>query len=110
MEFFNLSRVKFVILLMTVMLFNACTLVEPFVDRRRNAGAKTEAQLYVGKSKTDEPAICYNMLTTNYQTIKKMADTECQNNKTGKYAEPVKQTVFTCRIFIPNHFYFKCVK
>ena len=29
-------------------------------------------------------------------------------NKTGNKAVPVKQTVFTCRLLVPNHYYFKC--
>ena len=37
-----------------------------------------------------------------------LATQECIKQKTGAYAVPVKQTSFTCRLFIPNHFYFRC--
>lgn len=80
------------------------------MDRRRNAGEKDMAKLYVGESTPEEPAICYNILTTDYEEVKKMADEECIKHKTGTHAVPIKQTQFTCRLFLPTHIYFKCVK
>ena len=86
----------------------ACSQFGPFVDRRREAGGLADGALYVGVSTPAEPAICYNRLYTSYAEVKALADNECKKNKTGKYATPVKQTVFTCRLFVPNHYYFKC--
>lgn len=110
MEISKLSRVKIANILALVLFINACSLVEPFVDRRRNAGERNMEKLYVGKSKVDAPAICYNKLTTSYEEVKKLADQECLNQNTGTHAIPVKQTILTCRLLLPNHLYFKCVK
>ena len=85
-------------------------MLDPFVDRRREAGAKTEAALYVGASKPDAPAICYNKLTTDYETIQNLANEECRKHKTGTHAVQTKETLFTCRLLLPNHLYFKCQK
>ena len=107
MEILKLSSRK-LFYISTAILLSGCSLVEPFVDRRREAGAPTPESLYVGKSKPEAPAICYNRLYTPYKTVKKMADEECQKQETGLYATPVKQSIFTCRILTPNHIYFKC--
>lgn len=88
----------------------SCSQFRPFVDRRREAGVKNLANLYVGKSTPENPAVCYNSLYTPYSEVKKLADEVCINEKTGTHAVPVKQTYFTCRILVPNHFYFKCEK
>lgn len=93
-----------------ILTLNACSWVDPFVDRRREAGAKDPSGYYVGESKPAEPAICYNNFHTPYKDVKKMADEECQKQKTGNFATPVKQTSFTCRLLTPNHYYFKCNK
>ncbi len=85
-----------------------CSQLGPFVDRRREAGGLADGALYVGKSTEKEPAICYNILFTKYEEVKKLADNECQKYKTGKQAIPVRETVFTCRLLVPNHYYFKC--
>ena len=105
MENFELSR----IILILVLFINACSLLDPFVDRRREAGAKTEEELYVGESKPDRPAVCYNLLTTEYAEVKRLADEECQRQGTGSHAEPINQTLFTCRLLVPNHVYFQCM-
>ncbi len=108
MEFFKLSRAKIWNLMLLCLFINACSQLEPFVDRRREAGAKTMEDLYVGESKPNAPAICYNKLTTNWETIQKMADEECKKHKTGNRAVQTKETLFTCRLLLPNHLYFKC--
>ena len=87
-----------------------CAQFGPFEDRRREAGAPTPKLLYVGKSKPESPAICYNSLYTSYAKVKKLADEVCRREKNGTHAVPVKQTLFTCRLLVPNHFYFKCEK
>lgn len=96
-------------LLLTAMLCS-CSQFRPFVDRRREAGAKTPQSLYVGASKPEAPAVCYNSLWTPYADVKKLADEVCINEKTGTHATPVRQTYFSCRLLVPNHFYFKCEK
>ena len=97
------------IILILVLFLNACSLFDPFVDRRREAGARDIEHLFVGKSETDAPAICYNKLTTSIEEVKRLADEECIRHRTGAYAVPVKQTIFTCRLFVPNHLFFKCM-
>lgn len=101
------SRNLFFLVLLGLFI-NACSITAPFVDRRREAGASTPATLYVGASKPERPAVCYNALTTPYAEVLALANQECIKQKTGSYAVPEKQTSFTCRLFVPNHFYFKC--
>jgi len=91
-----------------VLTVSACSIFPPFVDRRREAGQPPES-LFVGKSQTDAPAICYNSWTTNFETIKKLAVEECVKHGTGTDVEAVNQTIFSCRLLIPNHEFFKCI-
>ncbi len=105
-----MSSAKYGKILLLILLVAGCSQFRPYVDRRREAGVQDISQLYVGASKPDKPAICYNLLTASYDEVKALADNECKKQETGTRAEPVKQTVFTCKIFTPNHFYFKCVK
>ena len=105
MEKIDLSR----IILTLVLFISGCSLVEPFVDRRREAGAENLELLYVGESKPERPVICYNILTTDYPTVKNMADMECKKYGTGTEAKPYKQTAFTCRLLVPSRIYFKCI-
>lgn len=104
-----MSRLKLANLCFLALL-GGCSLLDPFVDRRREAGAKTPETLYIGASKPEMPAICYNRLVTPFAEVQKMANEECVRQETGTHAVPVKQTVFTCRVLIPNHYYFKCEK
>ena len=104
-----MARYKIInMLVLTAILSSCASQFGPFVDRRREAGGFNNGALYVGKSKPDEPAICYNRLYTSWDKIQKMADEECVKNKTGTHATPVKETVFSCRLLVPNHYYFKC--
>lgn len=45
MEFLKLSRVKLLNIVLLCLALNACSLLDPFIDRRREAGAKDEAHL-----------------------------------------------------------------
>lgn len=83
---------------------------QPFVDRRREAGAPSPDKLYVGLSTPENPAICYNALYTPFKEVQALANKECVRQNTGTRAEPLRQSVFTCRVLIPNHYVFKCVK
>lgn len=105
-----MSGFKLIQLLVFASILSACSQFGPFVDRRREAGGLSDGALYVGKSKPEAPAVCYNRLYTKYTEIKALADAECLKNKTGTHAVPVEETIFTCRLLIPNHYYFKCVK
>ena len=105
-----MSRVKILNCLILAGMLCSCSLLDPFVDRRRNAGERDISKLYVGKSTPEQPAICYNSWTTDYATVKKLADEECLKHKTGTQAVPLKQTHFTCRLFLPTHIYFQCKK
>ncbi len=105
-----MSRLKLINLLLLVSFLSACSQFGPFVDRRREAGGLADGSLYVGESTPQRPAVCYNRLYTSYAEVKALADAECIKNKTGTKAEPVKETVFSCRLFIPNHYYFKCTQ
>lgn len=105
-----MSRLKIINILLLTAFVASCSQFRPFEDRRREAGAKTPEKLYVGKSTPENPAICYNSLYTPYADVKKLADDVCIREKTGTHAVPQKQTYFSCRILVPNHFYFKCEK
>ena len=105
-----MSRLKMINIILLTAMIAACSQFRPFVDRRREAGAKTPQSLYVGASTPQNPAVCYNSLWTPYADVKKLADDVCVAEKTGTHAAPVKQTYFTCRLLAPNHFYFKCEK
>ena len=105
-----MSRANLINILVMTSLVSACSQFGPFVDRRREAGAQKEGIFYVGKSTPDEPAICYNKLYTSYEEVKALADAECKKYNTGTHATPVKETVLSCRLLVPNHYYFKCEK
>jgi hypothetical protein len=98
------------IVLFILCLTAACSLVEPFVDRRRNAGVENINDLYVGRSTPTSPAICYNGLIADDEQIQALADKECEKHNTGTHAVKTHSTNFTCKIFLPSHAYFKCVK
>lgn len=104
-----MSRIKTLLLISTLFALSACSLLDPFVDRRREAGVDDISKLYVGKSTLENPAICYNKWTSTFEEVQAMADEECVKNGTGTKAVFEKKSVFSCRVLIPNHLYFKCV-
>lgn len=104
-----MARANFIFPAAAAFLLCSCSVLQPFVDRRRDAGAPSH-RLYVGESKKDAPSVCYNILTTDYPTVKKMADEECIKYKTGTHAVPVSQEAFSCRVLIPARINFKCEK
>ena len=103
-----MASTKIINIAVLVSLLCGCAQFKPFVDRRREAGGFSDGALSVGKSTPENPAICYNVLYTPYSEVQTLADEECKKHKTGNKAVPVKQTVFTCRLLVPNHYYFKC--
>lgn len=76
-----MSRVKLLNIVLLCLALNACSLLDPFIDRRREAGAKDEAHLYVGASRPDAPAICYNKWTTDFETLQKWLTKNAANRK-----------------------------
>ena len=104
-----MSRIKLPGCALLLLVLAGCSWVQPFVDRRRNAGAE-EGKLYVGQSRPEAPVVCYNGWVTKFDELQKMADAECVKHQTGDYAEPVEQDVFTCRLLTPAAWKFKCVK
>lgn len=105
-----MSSIKVMFLAMFFSIISACSLLDPFVDRRRNAGETDLSKLYVGRSTKDAPAVCSNSLWTNPETIQALADNECEKFYPGTKAVKTKTSHFTCRLFIPTHTYFKCEK
>lgn len=89
---------------------SACSLVEPFIDRRRNAGTSDISKLYVGRSTPQKPAVCSNNLWTTPEQIQALADAECVKQGTGTHAVLTDTSYFTCKLLLPTHTYFKCEK
>lgn len=104
-----MSRVKIAGLLLLLLQISACSLTEPFVDRRREAG-KTGGELYVGSSKTDAPVVCYNAWVTEFGTVQKMADEECVKHGTGTAASLDVEERFACKVMTPTKAKFQCVR
>lgn len=105
-----MSSLKMLVMLIVFTTTAACSLLDPFVDRRRNAGVQDKRYLYVGRSKPDAPAICYNPLWTDNEELQKMADAECQKQGTGSHAKKTGDSFFTCKLFLPSHANYQCVK
>ena len=94
-----------------ILLFTtSCSQFEPFVDRKRNAGVENLQYLYRGKSQPSKPAICYNGLIHSEEQVQALADNECKKHNTGTKALKTNTTKFTCKMLLPSHDYFKCVK
>lgn len=92
-----------------LLLTAACSLTNPYIDRRRNAGEPKE-RLYEGLSTPTAPVICYNKLQTEFAELQKMADAECVKHGTGNRAEFEEERYFVCRLLTPGYVKFKCVK
>ena len=105
-----MSSIKMKCLCAFVLLLTACSVFEPFIDRRRNAGETDISKLYVGKSKPEAPAVCSNNLWTSKEQIQALADAECIKHHTGTHAVEVDVSHFSCKILLPTHTYFKCEK
>ena len=93
-----------------LLFLTGCSVLQPFVDRRRNAGETDMAKLYVGRSTPTEPAICSNGFFSSEETIQALADLECIRQKTGTHAVLTGTSRFTCKLLLPTHTYFKCEK
>ena len=109
MEFLKLSRVKIFNLLLLGLL-GGCTILSPYVDRRRNPGTSDVRYLYTGRSTPTNPAVCYNSLISSDERLQQLADAECVKHKTGTHAVFVKKDGFACKLFLPSVAYYKCQK
>ena len=104
----ELSSWKIINLFVFICLISACSVFEPYIDRRREAGGLADGALYVGKSKPEKPAVCYNKLYSSFEEVKAVADASCIENKTGVYAEPISENVIGCTLVTPSVYYFEC--
>ena len=104
-----MSRGKIIIFLLLLGFVSACSQVEPFVDSRREAG-RPRANLYVGSSKPNAPAVCYNPLWTDFEEVQKMADEVCVKNDTGIKATVDRKEYFSCTLVTPVRDFFRCEK
>lgn len=104
-----MSSLKNILNAAFLLLIVGCSQIEPFVDRRRNAGADFE-HLYIGRSRPASPAICYNGLWTSEEKLQEMADAECQKHGTGTHAEFVEKTILSCKLLLPSHAYYQCIQ
>ena len=104
-----MSRIKFIGLWLILITVSACSFLDPFVDRRREAG-RPKDNLYVGSSKPDAPVICYNGWRTDFSEVQKMADDECIKHNTGVAARFEEKEMFACRILIPTKAKFECIR
>ena len=110
MEFFKLSSPKIFSILLFLSFICSCSILDPYVDRRREPGTSDINRLYIGKSKPEAPAICYNSLLTEESELQAMADAECIKNNTGTHAEFIKKDGFSCKVLLPATAFYKCVK
>ncbi len=84
------------------LLSSGCTMFDPFVDARREAG---QAQP-VGSSTDDNPVICYGFADND--KIEQLAQNECA--KTGRVAVFQRKENFKCALFAPQKAVYQCQK
>ena len=110
MEFLKLSSVKLSISCLFLFFLTACSLFQPYIDRKRNPGVSDIRFLYTGPSTPEKPVICYNGWLTSDEKLQEMADAECVAQNTGTHAEFVNKTYFDGKLLLPNHAHYQCVK
>lgn len=105
-----MSSQKLIFMSIIAFFIAGCSILDPYVDRRRNPGAQDLSKLYSGPSTPENPVICYNPIHTTQEDLQKMADGECQKQKTGTRAEFIKKTRFDGKLLLPYHNHYKCIK
>ncbi len=85
----------------SVVLFG-CTVFDPFVDARREAGQAAS----VGSSSKDRPVICYGFAEP--EEIDALAQNECA--KTNRVAVFDYKEDFKCALFAPQKAVYRCEK
>lgn len=101
-----MSTLKLSILTFLCVIVSACQQFAPFEDRRREPGTE---YVWIGSSKPEKPAICYNPLFYKQEKILAQADELCKKENTAAHAELIDIDYFTCRLFVPSKAYYKCV-
>lgn len=86
-----------------------CSILNPYIDRRRNPGVQNSEQLYTGPSTPENPVVCYNPLYSDEAQLQALADAECRKHQTGDKAVFVKKTKFDGKLLLPYHAHYKCV-
>lgn len=105
-----MSRAKILNLVLLCSFIGGCSILDPYIDRRRNPGTTDPTKLYTGKSKADAPAVCYNPLLSSEEELQALADAECVKNNAGTRAEFIKTDGFSCKILLPATNFYKCIK
>ncbi len=105
-----MSRVKILNMLLLSVLLYGCSVLDPYIDRRRQPGSSDPEKIYIGASKPDAPAVCYNPFLSNENDLQALADKECLKYQTGTHAEFVKKQNFACKILLPSINTYKCIK
>ena len=80
----------------------ACSEVRPFIDTRREAGQTVP----IGQSTKNRIAICYNPIWDNLESIEKLAQDACSDQKKKPVEDGKKY--FNCRLMTPNTAFYKC--
>ena len=98
----NPQPLKFISLSLFVGLLSACA-QKPFIDSRREIGSTEN----VGLSTLDTVAICYSSKNSTPKEIINLARSECA--KTHRVPKFYRQSLFTCRLFLPHHAFYNCI-
>ena len=101
-----MSTLKLSMLFFLCVIVAACAQLKPFEDRRREPGTE---YVYVGASKPNAPAVCYNPLWNDKSDAEKIANDKCKELDALSHAEFVDVDYFSCRLFVPARAYYKCV-
>lgn len=104
-----MSSLKLVISTIFMLNLCGCSLLNPYIDRRRNPGTQDISQLYSGPSKPDAPVVCYNGLWSSDEDLQELATAECVKHGTGNYAEFQEKTHLDGKLLLPSHAHYKCV-
>ena len=80
----------------------ACSQFEPFEDMRREAGQIPT----IGSSSNDHPAICYNPIWHNEESVQALADAACARTK--RKAVLQEKNYFSCRFVNPTTAVYEC--
>ena len=110
MEFSKLSSIKITVSALFLFLLAGCSILDPYIDRRRNPGVQNVSRLYSGPSKPDAPVVCYNGWYSDDEELQALATAECVKHGTGNFAEFERKSYFDGKLLLPNHAYYKCVK
>lgn len=109
-EFLKLSSQKLFFVSITACFIASCSIMNPYIDRRRNPGTQNLSELYSGPSTPEKPVVCYNPLYSVEAELKIIADEECRKYQTGDEAQFIKITKFDGKLLLPYHAHYQCIK